>query len=274
MDDYCKDESMKRGIAISTLALLLITLVVGAGLGNFVYKLSKNISEKSLIERCRTSMFFISQSRQRLGKLEAGAPELPQPDCPFANKTFSGKQQDVVAGIAEEMRLCWDKTLGIRNNLGFSYYPWFFGGDREQDICLVCAEFTLDQDLDVKQIQQFFETKKIVKGEGVGKLFMDYLQTNWKRDSAGKASETSGKTVARDLFFAFSSQNTRAHPNNDERITKFAVLEKGKTYYVLDYNSGKGKGVSDEYKYTHVFVTPAEGIQNMHCDMFHYQYEK
>ncbi len=265
---------MKRAIAISTLALLLITLVVGISLGILVYKFAKQINEKALLERCRTSMFVITQTRQRLGKVEAAAPELPQPDCLLANKTFAGKQQEVIAGIAKELQQCWYKTLGIRNNLGFSYHPWFLGGDREQDVCLVCAEFTLDQDIPVAHIKEYLTTKHITQGEGVSKSFMEYVQTNWKRTDTGQASETAGKTLPEDLFFAFSSQNTRAHPNNEERITRLSVLEKGKTYYVMDYNSGKGKGVSDEYKYTHLFITPAEGIQNLHCDLFHYQYEK
>lgn len=266
---------------MATVVAIIITLAVGVGTGSVVYKSIKEFQKKGDIERCHTSTAFISKGRleaERQGRIFSAVYQDPvKLDCPVISKDVSEPMH-----IADELRSCWYKTGGKNNRLGFKYHSLLMGEtDYEKDFCIVCGEITPTKTISTSIVGKFLLNRKIAKGAGAGKKYIEYLETKWTEGLTGECINQDAAcyflnpSVKRRAHFAYCKPDMTRPDIAQEPgcMQSFENFETGKKYSVILLSSGINLDIGGEPTYTHAFITPTDNIQNIKCDEFYYQAE-
>jgi len=239
---------MKKGLAVSMLALIILATALGLGLGKFAYDYTKALDKKKTIEVCHVSITFISQTRRFLEGKKISTADLAKVDCPVIEVTLPEKPEEAIAVLVQELTDCWYKTGKMNNRLGYAY-GFFIDGELTH--CTVCGEFTMKNTISASALQEHF-TKRINSairtGDGKGTTRKKYLKTSAQNCEDGSC------------YFA---------PLTDKPV-KYTALAQGTTYYIIA--SSNGKEVDRLGKTTnHLYITPAKGISTQPCNQLHYQ---
>ncbi len=137
---------MKRAIAITELTLILLALAAGIGLILFAKQGTQKVSCLEDVTLCKQSYSFFQRIKQKIPvgpRVDCVA--ISPPNCDEKDLKTTDKQQTMHV-IAENLRYCWDKTLGKDNTIGQDFaewsYIWRAIHEPDVDFCLVCSEFT------------------------------------------------------------------------------------------------------------------------------------
>lgn len=206
---------MKKAIAVTELVIIL--LAIGAGIGLLLF--SKKAFEKTdclgKVNLCKSSYLFYKQIKAKAGSLavppKVDCTALSPPNCEEKELKATDKTQTMTI-IAENLRYCWDKTLGMDNTIGVDFGEvWgtrnMVIGERDVDFCLVCSEFTPNVDIETVEWNQFLDQHAIPDGS-----------KTYEQLITPKSRITPWKQSYRDYS------------------TRFA-FEKGKKYYVVSVDA-------------------------------------
>ncbi len=250
---------LKKGMAESTLAVLIITLISIGFIGLFVYNYTERQSCTSKVELCRSSSFLISQAK----KATAGflSPErIIKLDCPIcvpgsSEEIKSLDKKTVLREIAEHLRYCWYKTNGRNNRVGEA----LLGGT---SVCLVCSEFKLSQDISRQDLLDFLKKAKIGAGVDKSKTYAQYLGSN----SFVRLNEFFSDYYNNKDWEKFFKKTTMYVPLSDE--TQFI---KNKNYQVIAFN----RFFTSDRNVNNIFVIDVDALRHpyLECGVYHYQKE-
>ncbi len=166
---------MKKAIAVTELVIIL--LVAGAGIALLLYagELKEKLGCKQDIELCRQSFQMFKRIKEKL-------PVAPRIDCvatspPNCEKTRfeTTDKRQTMHTIAENLRWCWDKTLGATNTMGEDFAAGFLGrvaGQPDRDFCLVCSYFTPQIEISAKEWNDYLDTQNV---PGRGQTYEEFL---------------------------------------------------------------------------------------------------
>jgi hypothetical protein len=167
----------RKGMAMSTLVILIIFVVIMLILLNFIIRYRAAQSESSNLELCRVSILnFQSLKRETGGVL--GAPAF---DCKVLDDVIKTKdKQRAMREVADHMRWCWYKSLGRDNRVGAEAWLGldFLKGD--VDWCLVCSGFTLapgTPEFTPAEVTEFLKTQKVTRG---GETYASIIKPCWE----------------------------------------------------------------------------------------------
>ncbi len=266
---------------MATVVAIIVTLAVGVGMGSVVFKSIKEFQKKGEIERCHVSTSIISSGRlqaEKAGRIVSAVyRDTVKLDCPVILKDVSESIH-----IANELRSCWYKTGGKNNRLGFKYRSLLMGeADYEKDFCIVCGEITPTKIISTSSVGKLLLDRKITKGAGAGKKYIEYLETKWTEGLTGACINQDAACyflnppVKRRAHFAYCKPDITRPDIAQEPgcMQSFENFETGKKYSVISLSSGINLDIGGEQTYTHVFITPTDNIQNIKCDEFYYQAE-
>jgi len=232
------------------------------------------------------STSFISSVRQRVEQSKMARAIVPLEDVGKLDCSVVKKEVSEPREVADELRDCWYKTGERNNRMG---YIVGLIDDKEIDFCIVCSEITPTVDLGTggeqgatAGIAGFLAAKTIRDGPGKDKRYKEYLDTSFARQDVA-ASDERAPACSQTGWCYFLNPVSRARARHEQRANfpYLNTLEEGKLYYVISLSSGISKerfielfnaGLSPgEEAYNHVFVVPADKVQNIQCDAFHYQ---
>ncbi|MBI4141616.1 hypothetical protein HY484_01685 [Candidatus Woesearchaeota archaeon] len=262
-----------RAITEATLALLIIAIITMGFLAIFVYNYGERQTCTQKIELCRTSMTLLNTFRKIYGQAFLSEPKIDCPICvPGSSDTIkTEKQEEAIHEVAEHLRWCWYKTLGNDNKMGnVGWAPHL----KEKKICIVCSEFSTNQDINQAQLLQYLQKTKIRTGPGAGKTYETYLNLQL------------GITKILDYKF-FKERQSVAHLSRDSpelqqilsQQRKLSILTQETRFQVIRYNWGQETiqlgltGVSTIPTFNHIFLIPTSEISTFPCDVYHYQKE-
>lgn len=244
----------KRGMAESTLAVLIITIICIGFVGLFINNYMARQSCVQKVELCKASSFLISGAK----KASWGALSPAKLDCPVCVPGSSGdiksvNKKEVLKQIAEHLRYCWYKSGGKNNRVGEA----LFGSS---SVCLVCSEFKLSNDVSRVDLLDFLSKTKINSGAGQGKTYAEYLNGGFVNLNA----------FFSDLYgFDWEKQfkNTVMYvPIGDE----FQFV-KNQNYQVIAYN----KFFGSDRNINNILMVDSDMLRHpyLECDVYHYQKE-
>ena len=153
---------MKKAIAMTELVIILLAAVAGIGLLFFAKSGVSKVSCLEEVSLCKNSFLFYQ--KWRLMKWAGIAPNLDcmavsLPNCEQRDLKTSDKQETMHI-IAENLRYCWDKTLGKQNTMGEDFAVNIFGVvGKDIDFCMVCSEFTPNVDISASEWNQYLDSR-------------------------------------------------------------------------------------------------------------------
>jgi len=169
---------MKRGMAESTLVVLILVMIIAALLGTFTYKYITKQQERNPEEICRLSIFKSAQFKRI-----TGGEQLTPIDCERTELVI--KKKDIVEDdkinqdkasriLAEAMRRCWYMVGEGRMD------PFSNWGTEGISYCLICKHIRFDTALR-KFIEESSTNVKIAQQRGIGGFIQSptpYLSEN------------------------------------------------------------------------------------------------
>lgn len=205
---------MKKAIAVTELTLILLAVVAGVGLIFLVRQSVEKVGCMSDVVICKNTYLTFKKIKEKAALLGI-APRLDcatisPPNCKETELKTENKQKTMHI-IAENLRWCWDKTLGKQNTMGkdFAGYALIVGlitVIKNVDFCLVCSEFKPNVDIPAAEWNDYLKNKKISRKEQTYAGLIDPVgQEIWKK----------------------------RYQNYDKPI----AFEKGKKYYVVSVSA-------------------------------------
>lgn len=248
----------RKGMAESALVGIVLTLVVGGVLTIAVANYMGGQACASSVQRCRHSLQIFKTMKETPFVSIPPRVDCPiTPPCSFV-KGLEGNKQQVLRGIAEHLRVCWDKTLGKDNTVGLDFKPLFKSVPLTPELnvgyCLACSEFSVPFLIKKDELVDFLKKETMSKSS---KTYYDFLQTSWID------SEDHLETVVRSIP---KKEKVPPHSAYHEYLAVIPELKPVKEYVVVSVNFEDGT-------YNHVFIAQAEDLPRYECDQFHYQKE-
>lgn len=155
---------MKRAIAVTELVIILIAAIAGIGLLMFTKQATEKAGCMRDVDLCKNSFAFFQRWRS-LGYAGV-APRLDcvavsPPNCEEKELKTDDKQKTMHI-IAENLRRCWEKTLGRQNKMGEDFAINIFGkAGTDVDFCLVCSEFVPKVDIALEEWNKYLDERKV-----------------------------------------------------------------------------------------------------------------
>lgn len=168
---------MKKAIAVTQLVIILLAIGAGVGLLFFSKKGVEKAGCRAEVETCRTSFQVFKRIKEEIAiEPRVDCIAVSPPNCEEKELKTEDKTQTMHI-IAENLRWCWYKTLGLKNTMGdaFGYHLYLLGiitADDDVDFCLVCSEFTPNVDISVEEWNAFLDNRKIPNTQ---QTYEDYL---------------------------------------------------------------------------------------------------
>lgn len=257
---------MKKGIAESALALLILAVVTAVVLGMFVYNYREAQDCREKVELCHLSMELLSLFKEKGGSASGVLPFEPKIDCPMcvpgsSNDIKGISEEQTMQEIADHLRWCWYKTLGKENKIGRNQALIFLF---EKKICTVCSQFKTDKEISSKRFLEYIKRTKIVNSPGKGKTYETYLESLW------------GTKKILDYYFllenpalaGFIPENARLKEELSKKRSEPPIFKNTK-YQVIHYNWA----FSVTTPFNQLFLIPNDEIEGLPCDIYHYQEE-
>jgi len=168
---------MSKGLAETTLVILVLTMIGAGVLGGFTYKYVKSQQEHEPEEICKLSIFKAAQLKK-----VTGGEQLSPLDCERMDLTIT--KDDIVEDdkinqerasfmLAQGMKRCWDMVGNGRMD------PFSNWDTAEQSYCLICKNIKFDSDLK-SFLAESAENPKVAQRRGDGAFIkspIPYLQT-------------------------------------------------------------------------------------------------
>lgn len=213
---------MKKAIAVTELVIILLAAVSGIGLMFFMKSGASKAGCLEDVSICKNT-FLLYQRWRSLGW--AGiAPRLDcvavsPPNCE-QKEIKTDKSTEAMYIIAENLRYCWDKTLGKENTMGEDFAKRLNIAADDVDFCLVCSEFKTNVDISADEWNAYLDAKS---PPGSQSTYSNLIQP----------SETTLKW------------SDKAKPLNYRNIG----FTKGLKYYVVSVSAEDSKGDKKVYVY-------------------------
>lgn len=170
---------MKRAIAVTELTILLLALAAGFGLLWYSKEGADKVACTRDITLCKQSFALLRNVQEKLTiEPKINCRAVSPPNCD--NKVLPEDKQQAMFIIAENLRSCWEKTLGNDNNVGraLSYYfsvPGAGGVVELFDYCLVCSEFEAQADISASEWSDYLLMRKVPKSSAT---YAEYITPN------------------------------------------------------------------------------------------------
>lgn len=228
-----------------TLVEMIIVLVVIIGLAGVTqwYKGIVNDATPSLL--CRTSVVLRSSYLEpasagyTLYKKGFNPPVL---NCPYNTLTLDGENPELKIKIAEELRNCWDKMNGNKNQLARMV--------RSGEVyCLDCSRITVGSDIPVGEMKQYLVKTKLSGNDKV--TYSDYLDTAW-----GKISIIN--------IFLNPMLNDIPLPGQDAQVRPLSVIQKGTPHEIVFLSR-----IVDDKAQNHLVFVPTDTVPNLACQEYY-----
>lgn len=178
---------MKKAFAITELMIMLLVIAGGIGLLFLTKEGAQKAGCMTDVELCRESYVFFSKLKEKLpvgSKIDC--PAISPPNCKEKELKVEGtpeeKKQKTMFIIAENLRWCWHKTLGIENKMGEDWAKVFGVYARDVDLCLPCSEFIPTVDISAADWDKYLQTQKIHGTEQTYAQFVNPPDTVWNKD--------------------------------------------------------------------------------------------
>jgi len=241
----------KKALTQEELVLLIFILAVMLVLAAGVYIYVKQIRTSTGIEGCRESILFqqnvATATKDVIGKTKISCPS-SSVEITTSNKNGTLKQ------IADQLKDCWYKTLGSKNNMGLNT---FWGVDflsKDSAVCSVCSEFTLAQDIAPAELVNFLNTAYPANSKLV---YKDYLVgMSWGSDKILMTTPAPGAITP----FVFDAEN-------ENSLFPTALLKSSSAvenrYYVISQNMEGSKN--------QLLIVSTKNVPDLKCDIFYYK---
>ena len=224
---------------------MIIVLVVIIGLAGVTqwYKGSVNEATPSLL--CKTSVVLRSNYLEPTGagsSLFKKGFNPPVLNCPYNKLTLNGENLELKIKIAEELRNCWDKMNGNKNQLARMV--------RSGEIyCLDCSRITLGSDVPVGEMKQYLAKTKLLGNDKI--TYSDYLDTSF-----GKLSVIN--------MFLNPVLNDIPLPGQDAPVRPLSVIQKGVPHEIVFLSR-----IVDDKPQSHLVFVPTETVPNLACQEYY-----
>lgn len=248
----------RKAMAESVLVGIILTLVAGGVLAAATINYLGAQDCESKIQRCRTSLQFFKTLKEDT----TGIAIPTRVDCPITPpcklvKGLKGNKEQVLRGIAEHLRVCWEKTRGKDNTIGLDFKQVFaipISPETNVDFCLVCSEFEVPLVMQNREIASFIKKETMLRSD---KTYLQFLQTS----KAGEAQYLEYEFL-RSLPVKDASDPTKY----DDEVKILEKLTPTKQYAVISINSRNGE-------FNHLVIAQTEDIPKYACNQFHFQKE-
>ena len=226
---------------IATIKELLIILIVFGVLLLWWYGTAEASVKKEVhITACSSSIRAISvateKSRGFLGPVKL--------NCPAPSQIFKNQdiQQDT-ASISTELFNCWKKTIGEENRLGLNYRGLVDPFKLDNDVCVVCSDFTIDKEIPVSDIISYLEKREI-------------KTTNWDNQH-----------IFLDIKDGAEDIRIADEDNYPDYVIPLTKLISEKKYYVISVNAARSR----EKSFNMIFVIDEKDLEELECDVYFHQ---
>lgn len=246
----------KKAITQQELVLLIFVIAVAAVLAGGVYIYIKQMKAGAGIEGCRESILFQQEVAE-----ETKETIKPKIACPAPSIDVKSKEKnEELRLIADQLKDCWYKSLGKANKMG---YRWSFLYP-DWDVCLVCSEFALNQDIAPSELIDFLD---IAKPKGSELTYREFLEdASWGWDKVLRSSPSSSAA----LEGIWGKTPIAIIEANADKLTDTVLYkstpETEKKYYVIALNAYG----STKTNYNQPFIVEKGNLPNVKCDVFYY----
>jgi hypothetical protein len=160
---------MKKAIAMTELVLIILVVAGGIGLILFGKQASNKAECLEAVEVCKESNVLFKRIQEKIAlELRVNCPAISPPNC--NEQVLKGKdKKETMHIIAENLRWCWEKTLGRQNTMGKDFAQFLsvlgvgLGVSDKVDFCLVCSEFVPQVDITAQEWDNYLDTNKVGK---------------------------------------------------------------------------------------------------------------
>jgi hypothetical protein len=169
---------MKRAIAVTELTVLLLALAAGFGLLWYTKEGADKAACARDITLCKESFVLFKKVQEKAAiEPKINCRSVSPPNCD--NKVLPDDKQQAMFIIAENLRSCWEKTLGNQNTMGESLSYVLpvpvVGISNLYDFCMVCSEFEPSVDISAQEWGDYFNMRKVPKTQST---YAEYITPN------------------------------------------------------------------------------------------------
>ncbi len=157
---------MKKAMAVTAIVILILAVIAGIALLMYGKKGAEQTTCLAEVNMCKQSFVFYKTLKESVGSItpKVDCIAVSPPNCEQRELKTEDKQQTMYI-IAENLRHCWEKTLGSQNTMGEDFASVWFApkvkGVKDVDFCLVCSEFVPNVDITSAEWDHFLDTRNV-----------------------------------------------------------------------------------------------------------------
>ncbi len=164
---------MKKAIAITELTIIILSVLAGIGLIFLATTGAEKAGCLTEVTVCRNTYALFKTLKEKLGPLSplprVDCVAVSPPNCEEKALKTEDRQQTMYV-IAENLKYCWQKTLGRENDIGKEFGSQKILSGRtvssgDVDFCLVCSEFTPNADISDADWTGYLENRKMFNSD-------------------------------------------------------------------------------------------------------------
>lgn len=157
---------MKKAIAVTELTIIILAVAAGIGLIFLATKGAEKAGCMSDVTVCKQSLIAYKKIREVVGAVpyKVDCVAISPPNCEEKELKAENKPMTMFI-IAENLKYCWDKTLGRENTIGEDFATAWYApkpfAPTDVDFCLVCSEFIPKVDVPDADWTAYLENQKM-----------------------------------------------------------------------------------------------------------------